>query len=430
MPANLICLRCYRRRDTATTNDGGVMDDSQMRGFWKRALGSANEKQQRTHAWAATHGTNFTCANPASCGSSAGVSILQQQRPGSVSRFELMKLSGSKDQQAQDQYSAVAKVPAGQKMWVDVTRRGGHVEVEVPSGTSVGDSFQFTVGAPPPPWSGRSDKTEVWRLQTVNVARLRIDSAQMGFGPQPSEAQMENNSKLQLDLDGFIFIPTRRSSTVFCRNQQLGSNRWHQCLTDAADPTCDSDTAEQQQLEQEEAQCCRVHELRRVGERGAGPMRRVLAAPFVCVYGTNGGTATSEHYRHAAVTFANAWAAVAGGVTRVVPDNSNELFLRSSSHVPAEAPRVPAGINVILFGGPKTNLLAAALSSHQPFQFDNTSDSGHQRLENGFAIGSCSYRGADIGLVALGPTASTGAPAIGGLAVTIAGTSLKGFSNA
>ena len=70
--------------DTTYTNDGGALDDGQLRKFWKRVL--RIEKQQRNNYTAPVH---FSCANPVSCGSSAGFRILSQLNPGRMSSFEI-----------------------------------------------------------------------------------------------------------------------------------------------------------------------------------------------------------------------------------------------------------------------------------------------------------------------------------------------------
>ena len=67
--------------DTNEANDGGVMDDEQMRNFWNRSL--LSEPSVAEAADAAE--IRFVCANLASCGSRAGVRLLQQAVPGVLS---------------------------------------------------------------------------------------------------------------------------------------------------------------------------------------------------------------------------------------------------------------------------------------------------------------------------------------------------------
>ena len=84
------------------------------------------------------------------------------------------------------------------------------------------------------------------------------------------------------------------------------------------------------------------------------------------------------------------------------------------------------GANVLLFGGQRTNRLAAAIQQHQPFTVAGASPSD-DLLEPGWKIGPCTFVGAGLGLVSLGPRPGEKHT---GLAVTIAGTDSTGFKNA
>ena len=70
--------------DTVHTNDGGAVDDGQLRKFWKRVLRKGESKDRKYE-----QPVYFSCANPVSCGSSAGVRVLAQQVPGQMSSFEM-----------------------------------------------------------------------------------------------------------------------------------------------------------------------------------------------------------------------------------------------------------------------------------------------------------------------------------------------------
>ena len=177
--------------DSQQENDGGVMDDPQMRSFWKRALateagGSVGD--------AAVH---FACANPASCGSRRGVRMLQQSLPGLR-------------------------------------------------------SSEFTL---------RREEEGAWQLRTENLARLRVDGAGLSGSADP----------LAIEIDGHRF-ESPANETVFCRDEEA---QWHLCGDEA---TC----ADTQRPEM--AECCRPP--LRSAELAAGPLRRVLAAPFKIVIGT------------------------------------------------------------------------------------------------------------------------------------------------
>ena len=112
-----------------------------------------------------------------------------------------------------------------------------------------------------------------------------------------------------------------------------------------------------------------------------GPVRRVLAAPFVCVVGTECGSSTKNLYEKAAVEFANAWALLGGGVTSIVTDTD---VLQAGIPMP----------NAILFGGPNTNAYSRALQLQLPAPtvIDGAARSA-QQLESGFAIGNCTFKG-------------------------------------
>jgi predicted esterase len=270
--------------DTKHTNDGGVMDDAQMRAFWKRCL--AKEVDEQRH-WP----LRFFCANLASCGSPAGVQMLQQRRPGIASSFELR-----------------------------------------PPNAEAGDGSR-------------------WSLRTENCVRLRIT-------PQRRRKWLES-SALQIDGQMFDNRTFLDSSHLFCRDidgnvdesKKADLPKWHACPLDIDQPSCTA----VQDVDPAEALCCRAP-ARRSAERAQGPMRHVLAAPHALVWGTTGAPHTTERYRRAAVAWANAWAAVGGGVASVIADT--DYIATRGEH---------AWTNVIAFGGIESNALSRLLSPEQPF---------------------------------------------------------------
>ena len=341
--------------DTYETNDGGALDDKQLRAFFKRALSSGKS---------VTPGSliRFSCANLAGCGSRAGVRILQQQRPG-IER--------------------------------------SHLTITRPPATGAGDRLQ---------------------LHTENVERLSVDTRTVQAGGNADQP-------ITLGIDDDLFSePFLGSNVVFCRDlPQNGSDPssgsgWHQCKHD---PTCgimaESESAPA------EPRCCR--QPLRSADVSAGPIRRVLAAPFVCVYGTaHPSIAVSARYRAAAIAFANAWSAVGGGVTSVVPDTDFDLG--------AGGRGVLDGRNIVLWGGADTNILAGALALEQPIvQLQLEKDAvqkasqNSRRIGGGFAVGGCTYTAEGTGLVSLGPVVRDNGTD-GRLVVTLAGTTLGGFDKA
>lgn len=336
--------------DTYETNDGGAMDDKQLRAFFKRSLSSGA---------VGLDSLRFRCANLAGCGSRAGIRMLQQQRPGiESSHFALTSLL--------------------------VTDVGG----------------QF-------------------RLRTENVGRLSVDTHSLAVHGGKTAKQ-----PITLEIDGDIFSEAFvGSNVVFCRDDlSIGSRttsavRWQHCGEAA---TCGSDAPVSAVPM---ARCCR--QPLRSAQISAGPIRRVLAAPFVCVYGTaHVSPMVSAHYRAAAISFANAWSLVGGGVTSVVPDTDVDL----------EA--IDGDDNVVLWGGANTNGLTRALAPEQPIVqlgLDHDAAKGtfkrRRRIEAGFAVGDCTYTDEGTGLVSLGPMVRDNATD-GRLVVTLAGTTLEGFDKA
>ena len=229
-----------------------------------------------------------------------------------------------------------------------------------------------------------------WQLRTENLARLHVDGAVLSGSSEP----------LAIEIDGARF-ESPATEAVFCRDDEA---QWHLCGDEA---TC----ADAQRPEMAAA-CCRPP--LRSAELAAGPLRRVLAAPFKIVVGTTAPDRTVQDiYRAAAIAFANDWADTGGGVTSIVADSELEL---------AEVKG-----NLILLGGVRSNSLSRALASEQPFktlQFDAANP--RKRIEGGFEIGRCQFRAAGVGLVSLGPVAR----GAGGLVATIAGTTAAGFDRA
>ena len=331
------------------------MDDPQLRSFFKRSLSSGK-------SGSVGHVVRFSCANPASCGSSAGVRLLQQQRPGIES---------------------------------------SHVTLESPPGADGGRPL----------------------LHTENVERLSLSTAVLSGSAE---------QRIALEIDGDVFAEPFAGSVVFCRGEggtasaqndsaAASGTGWQQC--DQA-RTCAADASESES-ETAEPRCCR--QPLRSADVSAGPIRRVLAAPFVCVYGTaHPSPKVSEHYRAAAVEFANAWSAVGGGVTSVLPDTEVNL----------EAGGLD-GRNVVLWGGADTNGLARALAPEQPvvqLELDKgaaqtTAKKKKKRIGGGFAVGGCTYTEEGTGMVSLGPVARANGTD-GRLVVALAGTTLGGFDKA
>lgn len=339
--------------DTHETNDGGAMDDKQLRSFFKRSLSSAAHWPQQSLV-------KFSCANLAGCGSRAGVRMLQQQRPGvESSRFIL----------------------------------------ERPPATTTTGRFQ---------------------LRTENVERLSVDTQAIARSDSSAE------QPITLEIDGEVFSePFVGSKVVFCRGQDpsddsgaASRSRWQQCHRST---TCAADE------HNSEPRCC--HQPLRSADVSAGPIRRVLAAPFICVYGTaHASPAVSAHYRASAIAFANAWSDVGGGVTTIVPDTSVDLEDLTNGLLD--------GRNVILWGGTDTNHLAHVLAPEQPIvQLGLHKDTVQRiskqtrRIEAGFVVAGCTYTKEDSGLVSLGPVVRANGTD-GRLVVTLAGTTLGGFDKA
>lgn len=340
--------------DTYETNDGGAMDDKQLRSFFKRSVSFG------MHGATYIPGSRvrFSCANLAGCGSRGGVRILQQERPGIESSH----------------FTLVSQAP---------TEAGGRLQ-----------------------------------LLTTNVQRLSVDTQLLG---QP----------ITLEIDGHVFSePFKGPNVVFCRGEGLIGrppddndgplvSEWQQCHQTTS---CATDTAASAPAV---PQCCR--QPLRSADISAGPIRRVLAAPFICVFGTaHPSPVISAHYRAAAIAFANAWSIVGGGVTSVVPDTSIDLETGGGSDLE----------NVILWGGSDTNIVARALASEQPIlqlELDEgtvgQSSKNNQRIGAGFVVGECTYIDEGTGLVSLGPIVRTNGTD-GRLVVSLAGTTLDGFDKA
>ena len=336
--------------DTRETNDGGVMDDNQMRAFWKRALAikhpatapftpaaaaaAGSKTATKLSAVVGGGGTRFVCANLASCGSSAGVKLLQQQRPGiSSSSFSLMM----KQQQQQRHDSQVTG--------------GGN-------GT-------------------------LWELHTENVQRLRIDATVLEkTDATDGDDSTERQRALGLVIDGQSFALAGGSSReLFCREEEEEEEEegagavgtWQHCGDEAACGIYDiNEQKEKGKGEAEEAEaasatggstasCCREVPLRSA-ERAAGPIRRVFASPFAIVYGTSHPSPkVAERYKREAVRFANAWSAVGGGVTRVIADTELIEAIGNGGNETAAV-----GGNLVVFGGAESNAVARALQDVQP----------------------------------------------------------------
>ena len=380
--------------DTKETNDGGVMDDVQMRRFWKTAL-NGTTGSARDGDGDAVHRAEvrFTCANLASCGSSLGVRLLQQQRPGVRSSFRL---------------------------WRSRDATGGGVR---------------------------------WQLQTENVARLRVDvGAQRAAEPHAEVVRMEVDGQIfntddQSGAGGASATPSlaQAVSVLFCRNDAKPADpatEWQRCGSGAeegsAAETCPTDAARASDL----PECCHRPLRSADVEMSSGPIRRVLSAPFAIVYGTGAASPdVAVHYQTAAVAFANAWSAVAGGVTSIIADGDFDAGTWSVPGSP-ESPR-----NLVLFGGVYSNSVARALAPQQPvraLEMSPEQASGRRagrrrmRLEGGFGIGDCEFGADGTGLVSLGPRhqmvpeqcGAEGAGSDNGLVVTVAGTTLEGFDKA
>ncbi len=67
--------------DTAETNDGGAMDDQQLRAFWRHAMGRRMRSKRPSPDGSDTPST-FTCVSPVLCGTHRGVRILWPAVPG------------------------------------------------------------------------------------------------------------------------------------------------------------------------------------------------------------------------------------------------------------------------------------------------------------------------------------------------------------
>ena len=341
--------------DTLEANDGGAMDDEQLRAFFSRTLsdGTTSTSRQPAANLDGEHGVRFTCAALASCGSRLGIRMLLPLRP----------------------FSKV--LPA-----FHVRRRG---------------------------------RDGGLRLSTENVGRLRIETTMLSEG-----SLSDGSSSLLVDVtvDGQRLALPRTSpagegaGTVLCRDADGASGTasgWQLCGDEG---TCAATDAAWTL-----PRCCAPPA--RSAEVAAGPIRRVLSRPFTCIYGTRAASGkATDAYRKAAISFANAWALVGGGVTAVLADKD------------APTP-LPAERNWILFGGPSTNRVAHALAPTQPVQpvqppaQSEGEGKPSGRLEAGFRVGGCSFTAKGSGLVALGPANHRG-----GLVVTVAGTTLSGFQNA
>ena len=248
--------------ETERPDDGGAMDDSQMRSFWARALAG-----EAGGAPAVGEGVRFVCVSLASCGSRSGVRMLHKLRPGPT-------------------------------------------------------AAAFTL---------RREPDDGWLLQTDNVARLSVT---------PAALNGRAGVPLRLSIDGRAFhVPSSDDDALFCRTDG-STESWQHCGHDA---TCAAAAASG------EAGCCRPPD--RPVEM-SGPVRRVLASPFSCVYGTGASDKANEAYRKAALAFANSWAALGGGVTVVVAD--------------AEAELAAVRGNLILFGGTSSAAVTVELAPRHP----------------------------------------------------------------
>merc|ERR1712224_993635 len=73
--------------DTVETNDGGAMDDDQIRDFVGKAVRTPLLTESKLTS--AKQVINFACANPVMCGSCVGVRILQQRTPCKISSLRI-----------------------------------------------------------------------------------------------------------------------------------------------------------------------------------------------------------------------------------------------------------------------------------------------------------------------------------------------------
>jgi hypothetical protein len=107
-----------------------------------------------------------------------------------------------------------------------------------------------------------------------------------------------------------------------------------------------------------------------------GPVEEVFDGPFLVVPGTGGAGADQERVRRNAMTWIQEWDRFADGIPRIRVDS--EL---TTAEIRAH--------NLVLFGGPETNSVVAAIAPRLPLRLG----------EESFGLGDESWTGRNLGAV-------------------------------
>ncbi|KAK3286850.1 hypothetical protein CYMTET_5616 [Cymbomonas tetramitiformis] len=345
--------------DTAKENDGGVMDDSQMRQHWKRALaggaGRGDGEQTLPHRF------EYSLWNPATSEGRGGLQPLSLQEQLTLALVWQVPFRLARLQVTRDQAELGADGGEGHETWRVATSNVRRLRLR-------------------PPGAVRALDLDGTRLDAEDLTRLARRGA---FACREPSAKQ----------------PGREPPWVICRPPAAGCARTDDdtsCPLGENDTESDGEASREGHLKQPGSppSCC--DPIERVGPVDYGPMRRVFAKRFMCVVGTAGSDLeVQRHLLHYATLLANRWFQEGAGSTRVVldrdlMDEKNEIRIAARTH------------NLILLGGPADNLLSSVLLLRHP----GITWHADGRSSPVFEIGGCRLSLARNALVSLGPWSS------------------------